>query len=682
MKLENIIKGLIYICSGIILMYLLLVSLFSTCMIGTDATGSAHTFYVRDYPIIHLMFVFILMRIVYWLKRKIRFTGSYDKAVLMVIGCWGIVAALWILCSMEEPMHDSANVLLAARQMRQYNFSSFIRNGYLSVWAGNRGLALFFYLISFIIGVDNYIVLQLLNVVAGMVIFFLLYKMIGEEWGKGKRMAFYAVVLCACFLPLLLYTTFIYGDIYGLCLAVMALYAQLKYFSGRKYFWMVLSVFFIALAVLLKMNYVIILIAMAIVMLYDILLNKDWKKSLIYLMICIAGTMGGRIGSNMLLENITRMEMGEGVPSEAWIAMGLQEGGGTAGSYNGYNLKVYEENGYNNQCTKEAARENIRESLQKFKENPEYMVSFLARKVANQWNNPGCGMLNNGIEMKRGLSRIINSVKAGGAKTLFRNLLNIYQVWILLGAVSYIVLKKGKTDYEWIFFLIFLGGFAFHLFWEAGSRYAFPYYLLLIPYSCMGLSSLEEKAENILRDGQNIETFSKKYRHGIVCLLLTAAVSFLPIDLLGKVVYISKEKETEKSVDIEDGYYSISPAGDDKLCLSETDGGIMLMSVENMQQIVSICRIWEHQVIRFMPSQNSLELGGGENVCPVNVENAFEWHFVRVENEENKYYILVDDKTALAYNLDDWTVKLREFSERDNMQIWTIIKEGGKAFAR
>ena len=119
-KITSIIKNIAYTCSGIVLVCLLFVSSLSTCVIGTDADGGAHTFYVKDYPVIHLVAVFVLMGLIYCLKNKMLRYQSYDKAVWMVIGCWGILAALWVLCNTEEPMHDPANVLLASRQMRQY----------------------------------------------------------------------------------------------------------------------------------------------------------------------------------------------------------------------------------------------------------------------------------------------------------------------------------------------------------------------------------------------------------------------------------------------------------------------------------------------------------------------------------------------------------------------------------
>lgn len=229
--LANVMRKTVFVCSGAAAAYLFLVSILSTCNLGNSQNSGTHVFFRADYPMMHLLVIFALMGLVFWI-RKMPAGGNYDKAAALVIGGWGLAAALWVLCFMEQPEHDPANVLRAARQMRQYNFSSFTGEGYLNIWAGNRNLALFFYLLSFLIGVDNYVLLRLLNVAAVVVIFLLIYKIVGEAWEKGKRTAFWSVLLCACFAPIFLYTTFIYGDIYGLCLAMAAVFAQLKCFGG------------------------------------------------------------------------------------------------------------------------------------------------------------------------------------------------------------------------------------------------------------------------------------------------------------------------------------------------------------------------------------------------------------------------------------------------------------------
>lgn len=55
-------------------------------------------------------------------------------------------------------------------------------------------------------------------------------------------------------------------------------------------------------------------------------------------------------------------------------------------------------------------------------------------------------------------------------------------------------------------------------------------------------------------------------------------------------------------------------------------------------------------------------------------ENAFEWR-LEPAGESGAYYILRDGQAALAYNLEDWSVKLKEFEAGDEMQIWKLEKE-------
>ena len=618
-------RNVVYICSVIVLMYLFLVSILSTCTVRGIALIAEPILFRPDYPVVHFMAVFALMGILFWL-RKTTVCRDYDKAVWFVVGVWGFAAALWALCCMELPKDDPANVLLAARQMREYNFSSFTGEGYLNIWAGNRGLALFFYLLSFPLGVDNYALLRLLNVAAMMVVFLLLYKIVGELWGKGKRVAFWTVALCACFAPVLLYTTFIYGDIYGLCLAVAAVFAQMKYLrGGYKLKWLMLSAAFISFAALLKMNYLIILIAMAAVAVYDVFRNKNWKGALLYFAAVVVVMGGMKTGCNTCIRNIVKVELSDGVPYEAWAAMGLQEGVRGAGNYNGYNREVYVDNGYDNLQAKKEARESIKESMHTFAADPGYALDFFAHKTASQWNNPNFWAIINGVETERGGAWLVNSI-------------------------------------------------------QAGARYAFPYYLLLIPYGGMGLLLLEKTLEKSLGKMRESEPDGvccrRKYRLWGVGLILFASSVFLPyLNHLGKVVIVYAEEEEREVYDyIADGYYTISAAEDGELYLTEMDGKIILMSEDRIVQEVSMFRMERNYIIRFMPSQNTLELAGGGEVAPGHEEYAgreFEWE-IWPAGPEGEYCIRMDDRTALEYSLEDWSVRLGEFEEGNRMQIWVI----------
>lgn len=100
--------------------------------------------------------------------------------------------------------------------------------------------------------------------------------------------------------------------------------------------------------------------------------------------------------------------------------------------------------------------------------------------------------------------------------------------------------------------------------------------------------------------------------------------------------------------------------------------------MENSAQNVSIYKMYANKIIRFMPSQKTLELAGGDEVRSKAEKNAFEWYLKKID--EDRYYILMNDETALSYNLSDWSVKLSRLEEGDKSQIWRITKKGGQGY--
>lgn len=53
---------------------------------------------------------------------------------------------------------------------------------------------------------------------------------------------------------------------------------------------------------------------------------------------------------------------------------------------------------------------------------------------------------------------------------------------ICIGVIYAFVKNRKNLSYEMIFLLtIFIGGFLFHIIWEAKSRYIIPYILVLMP---------------------------------------------------------------------------------------------------------------------------------------------------------------------------------------------------------
>ena len=84
--------------------------------------------------------------------------------------------------------------------------------------------------------------------------------------------------------------------------------------------------------------------------------------------------------------------------------------------------------------------------------------------------------------------------------------------------------------------MIFIGGFIFHLFWEAKGQYTITYFALLIPYCAKGLMDMtDDIAEGILTLGRNstiLETVKHFYNRLTVKYIIGLVVSCILISLL------------------------------------------------------------------------------------------------------------------------------------------------------
>ena len=80
-------------------------------------------------------------------------------------------------------------------------------------------------------------------------------------------------------------------------------------------------------------------------------------------------------------------------------------------------------------------------------------------------------------------------------------LIIIYTSTLLL-----ILRNKDLTNEQILLVLIFMGGFAFQLFWEGKSRYVLPYVVILIPLASIGVK------ENIQWINNKINNIKKKFQ--------------------------------------------------------------------------------------------------------------------------------------------------------------------------
>lgn len=308
--------------------------------------------------------------------------------------------------------------------------------------------------------------------------------------GSGKAEFYFLVLAVTCF-PLYGYVPFIYGDLGStvfMTLAAWAFLSCLEKFSLGKLFALALTA---GIAVQLRMNSLIILIAFGIVVIVKLIGKWDWKK------IAMGGSVVcGIFLSFAILRGIYYNEWDENarsIPPILYVAMGLHETNGHPGWYDGYNYIVFAESGDDVKASAKIAWDDIRERLQNFKENPDYMLYFYKTKINEQWQAPmyQCLVMNSNIEGKqsRAVQMIYREELLG---KLVKNYMKAFQVFLYGCIFLWLLLRWNKPlpIEKYLLLIAVFGGFLFSILWEAKTRYIFPYLLIMLPYFAMGMNDL------------------------------------------------------------------------------------------------------------------------------------------------------------------------------------------------
>lgn len=313
-----------------------------------------------------------------------------------------------------------------------------------------------------------------------------------------NRLAELLYLFCAvCFLPMGLYTLFVYGETLGVLGALLGILFFLKMNRQQEqkpYLiigWGTAAGAVMIAAVIARSPLMIVWIAMSVIQLLLFLKNRR-VLPLVMMLVILVISVGGRQLMMYSLEEKVGIELGEGMPVMAWLPMAFgagPEGNSGPGSYNAYNWTLYEQSGYDKAVTAEAARQELAECFRIWKEKPGEMVSFFREKILNQWNEPSCGA----FEMTRFTNDAepwVDAVYSGPTKNMLYAFLDRYQAAAYLAIlVFFISLFRGEQDGScYLIGLILIGGFLFSAIWEAKSRYVYPYMVIALPYMAIGLT--------------------------------------------------------------------------------------------------------------------------------------------------------------------------------------------------
>ena len=412
-----------------------------------------------------------------------------------------LIAAYLIANNNHVLRADPSFVYHAASQARQGVYAEFQPGGYIHTYPHQLGLLLYDMLLMGI--AETPIVNFVMNTVWVLGIQFVCWQL-SRLLSEDRLVHLMTICLSFAFFPQLLFVLFAYGQIPGLFFLITAFYFTLHFCrtgSWKSGFAIPLCT---ALSILLRNNNLIGAIAIICYLLLHFLKERGWKKAIAAALVAVCMMVPGRLVT-AAFEAKSGAELDNGVPSILWLAMGtdIDNRDSGPGWYDVSSYRIYREAGWQAEAAKAVGEEKLRANMEKIRQSPPKAAAFFRDKVISVWCDPLYESVWSGpMELYGQIATtpLLLSLYGGGkAEDLAEMLAKALSLVVWIGVCVYL-LCHGKKQCGWeLALLYFMGGLAFHLFWEAKSQYVYPYVFCLIPFAAHGLADIMKTVEKKMR---------------------------------------------------------------------------------------------------------------------------------------------------------------------------------------
>jgi hypothetical protein len=510
MKVKNAIYKLVVVLLAIAAGAVFITSFLTTIYYDLHEDVDFPHYGKENIPLLVLCMAAVFALFFFLYRKDVFVKGNKGFFVLALTFCTAYCFTL-ILAIKPLPVTDSKTIDTILAEFASGDYSSLTeKGGYLFTWPFQLGYVLFGEIVDSIFGHGNYLAWDMLLLIAILVTVFFLYRITWEIF-EDRAVCSIMALMSLGMLFFYNYSTFVYGDIYSLLPQTIALYATILYVKRKKPLYLVLTAVCIAFAVIIKTNCEITLIAIVMIVIFSAFKDKDSDGYYAYE---LAHRLVVRILLSALIVGVVMLGQGavnsyycnragieaipEGSPSVSHIAMGLQESELENGWYNGYNYKVFEENGYDTELTKAAAVEEIKDRLNTFIHHPGYTCKFFLRKFLTQWADPVCISTHNMDLVSRHVENptdLMYYIVFGDGNIIISQIMNVFMSVCYLCVFIYLLTRmrnRKLSEAEMLLLILIFGGICFHEFWEGSSRYTMRYYVYWMPYAAYGMKRICE----------------------------------------------------------------------------------------------------------------------------------------------------------------------------------------------
>ena len=404
---------------------------------------------------------------------------------------WMAVALLWVVGIGLQQEVDCKDVVDAAKLFARGNYRP-MRDPYFSAYPYQLAVCLFLEaIIRLIPGVDINLFMQVLNVLLSTCTMGLLSALAADAFEDGRARLCTQVMLMA-FLPFLLFSTYVYGTVPMLFLVSLGLVCFVRYVRTRRAGYAVVYVLAMGAGYAAKQNALIPMLAVLILSVLDTVQTRD-VKMLVCALLALALGAGLSRFAVWQYELRSGMQLGAPISALARLVMGLQESATCAGWFNGYTAPFIDLS-VTAGMQKEIASADLAVRLAELSADPGMALAFFRDKYLSQWLEPGYSTLWYGFRCEW-LGRF-NGVAAllyredSPVRPVIEGYMNLFQqamyAMAVVGAAASV--KRRDDVAALVLPVTVIGGFLFHMLFEAKSQYIFVYAVYLMPLAGYGLS--------------------------------------------------------------------------------------------------------------------------------------------------------------------------------------------------
>lgn len=457
----------------------------------------------KDQPLWNILFVVglgLLLFCICFLKQRISEKArKYSEIGLVILStCWVLAWGLiWITAADRVPEGDPAYIYGGASYFIEGRYFYLGHGSYCQLYPQQLGQIAVVELFFLLVGTYNYFAIELVCVLFATGIHLLGYLIMRECKAGYAAKILYCLLMMGC-IPLICYTSWVYGDLPSTFFLLAFALLALKLGEKFKWYYAAGMVFSFMMAALVRKNSMIFLVAFGIIALLDLVIKRRWRMVVTAILTLAVSLLSYQVVYHVY-EYQSGVEIEEGLPVNSWLAMGMEENWNGNGWYDDTPKNVGVDFDWDHDAIERYFSAFIKGRLEDFKEDPKYALGFYKKKLVSQWNGPlyQCIYFSKNIPEDRRPAEGSFLHSLYQYKDAYETLLfwaDRWQFMIYLGMLLYFLTKirKSEEPVNLLLAVTIVGGFFFSVIWEAKGRYCLPYYLMMYPLAAMGYEKVAE----------------------------------------------------------------------------------------------------------------------------------------------------------------------------------------------